>query len=363
MSKNLYPLSQISIELTNACNFECIYCPDDIMARKQGVMDKDLAIKLLNEISDYNLSRSVAFFLMGEPLLHPHFETIVQHAVQRRLNVIINTNGSRFQKGRGEKLLSTHAQNIIIGMQLVGEKTFGFRNKNFPSYTYQNYESDIKEFIRNKFKLQSKSHIFITIMTTPNRNEVRVRGDHLTLDHKDIEVFLAPWKQFKEELQKEFQFDSKENPTPQNDLKKWLNLNWFYELAPNVRIEFCRAHDWYGQLPRDHSPRYLTKFGSCNALSDQFAVLWNGDYTTCCVDYDGKLKFSNASKLTIREALESKIANRIRKEFRQFKLTHPLCQTCRGGYTRTSKLKNQIKSFSYNLPIYTSVRKFLSTRV
>ena len=36
-----YPINYLFIEITNACNFKCTWCPDDIMDRRRGFMKKE----------------------------------------------------------------------------------------------------------------------------------------------------------------------------------------------------------------------------------------------------------------------------------------------------------------------------------
>ena len=46
-----YPINYLFIEITNACNFKCTWCPDDIMGRKRGFMKKGKVFRLLDEIA------------------------------------------------------------------------------------------------------------------------------------------------------------------------------------------------------------------------------------------------------------------------------------------------------------------------
>ena len=70
-------LERIHLEVTNVCNFKCEFCPDAIMERKRGHMDWALLEKALDEIAEHRLAKTVAFHLMGEPLIYPPiFEAI-----------------------------------------------------------------------------------------------------------------------------------------------------------------------------------------------------------------------------------------------------------------------------------------------
>ena len=50
MPGRFYPINYFFIEITNACNFKCTWCPDDIMGRKRGFMKKQKAFAILDEI-------------------------------------------------------------------------------------------------------------------------------------------------------------------------------------------------------------------------------------------------------------------------------------------------------------------------
>ena len=43
MPGRLYPIDYLFLEITNACNFKCTWCPDDVMGRRRGFMKKERA--------------------------------------------------------------------------------------------------------------------------------------------------------------------------------------------------------------------------------------------------------------------------------------------------------------------------------
>ncbi|MBI5252492.1 MAG: radical SAM/SPASM domain-containing protein, partial [Desulfomonile tiedjei] len=50
---------RIHLELTNRCNFSCVFCPDGIMTRKRGTMTESLARSALDQISELDLAEKV----------------------------------------------------------------------------------------------------------------------------------------------------------------------------------------------------------------------------------------------------------------------------------------------------------------
>ncbi len=67
------PIQRVHIELTNICDFNCIFCAKSIMKRSQGYMDKELAMRLISEVHENNVCEKITFHVMGEPTLHPDF--------------------------------------------------------------------------------------------------------------------------------------------------------------------------------------------------------------------------------------------------------------------------------------------------
>ncbi|HEV7500875.1 MAG TPA: hypothetical protein VGQ33_12765, partial [Vicinamibacteria bacterium] len=73
MPGRFYPINYLFIEITNACNFKCTWCPDDIMGRRRGFMKKEKAFRILDEIAGkrgwLGPLYPVKLHQMGEPFL------------------------------------------------------------------------------------------------------------------------------------------------------------------------------------------------------------------------------------------------------------------------------------------------------
>ncbi len=82
-----------SIEPTSICNLKCPECPTgaNLLKRPRGTMHLDLYQKLLDELAPELLYLNL--YIQGEPLMHPHFATMVEMASKYKLYVSTSTNG------------------------------------------------------------------------------------------------------------------------------------------------------------------------------------------------------------------------------------------------------------------------------
>ena len=84
--------SQISIELTNICNFHCLHCINNASINCEEYIDR----KKIYEIIDYMKANGIVCldFSGGEPLLYPNFLDIIDYAADNEMTLSIATNGS-----------------------------------------------------------------------------------------------------------------------------------------------------------------------------------------------------------------------------------------------------------------------------
>ncbi|MDR2545318.1 MAG: radical SAM protein [Methanobrevibacter sp.] len=87
---NNYP-SHLDVEITNHCNFRCLYCFNESLPENKAFMDADKFISLVNKLKKNGLETVV--ITGGEPLTHPEIFKIVKYACNNLVAVQLNTNG------------------------------------------------------------------------------------------------------------------------------------------------------------------------------------------------------------------------------------------------------------------------------
>jgi MoaA/NifB/PqqE/SkfB family radical SAM enzyme len=138
------PMKRVHLELTNICDFNCVFCPKSLMKRQFGYMDTALSKMIIDEIAENHIAEKVTFHVMGEPTLHPDFFDILSHASGRRVNVGLTTNGGRLGGEIGERLLKYDLHQIDVSLQTPDARSFALRKAG--ALRFEEYERGILDF-------------------------------------------------------------------------------------------------------------------------------------------------------------------------------------------------------------------------
>jgi len=82
-------LARITFELTSRCNLNCKHCMRDRSLKND--LEPKLIARVLKELKPYGISKVA--FTGGEPLLHPHFQKIVESVVRQGFVFSFVSNG------------------------------------------------------------------------------------------------------------------------------------------------------------------------------------------------------------------------------------------------------------------------------
>lgn len=150
------------LDVTNFCNFRCIYCPTgnadmlNSVKRGTGSMSMDLIDKIIRDLHDVPRLKIIGFYKDGEPLLHPRFTEIVRRFKQEGVSeqLWVKTNGEFLLK---HKDLATCGLDMLgVSVPHVHEegifKTVGRR------VDYEKYKDGVKRIFESErtFKMYCK---------------------------------------------------------------------------------------------------------------------------------------------------------------------------------------------------------------
>ena len=346
-------IDHIFIELTNVCNFNCVFCPNEVMTRRRGFMDPDLAKALVDHIADTGLTKSLMFHLMGEPFLHRHWFEIFAHSVERDLAVTFGTNCSKLYDETSGNLFSLPITHMILSLQTPTPETFRLRRAR--GLTFDDFIALVKGTIRKKFEMDNAVSFSVDLLNTNPfvRRLIDLRSDIRVLEDDDeAKDVVADWVEFAKAVIHEWHLDYTP-PTTEDIRSLSLRTGFAFEILPDVKLISRKATNWANTLT-NRSRVFPGMIGGCSALQGQCGVLWNGDVVLCCGDFDGNTVIGNVTESRLLDILESDYARSLLRGFRLGLMRHPYCRRCRGGTTLRSLLARQIGTFLvHTLRLYT----------
>lgn len=223
--------------------------------------------------------------VLGEPLLHPQLEELLDIAEVSGLNVNITTNGGLLEHKK-EILLKQSVRQINISLHDAEE--------NIAPEKWTEYLHSALNFAT---LASEKTYVCLRLWNSTNA---------------ESEAFN---NQFLKEIASKFNIsiDTLENETKGNGLK----------LADHIFLQRAPRFEW----PNEGIEGTQTQ-KNCYALRDHIAILVDGQVVPCCLDADAKLKLGNIFTENLSDILETERAKNIKKGFEQHKIVEPFCASC-----------------------------------
>ncbi len=337
----------IYLEITNACNFTCDYCPIDKQTRKKIVMKSEFARSIIDQIAENNLTDFLTFHLMGEPFLHKDLCALTGYAEERGLRVRLLTNGSLLEGKRNEGLFENNLSRLEIGFRTPNDTSFAMRLRG-GNLTLNEYIKRVKDVIEDKIRMRAKTELCIKFFIRSHLSAIKMgdKYEHLTSEADN----LAMGRMFQEytlEMARKYNVPTEE----------WKNvpvkvLNAEYPIFPGVSLAFSRIQDFWvrEQHAEGNEKKYPAFIGGCSAgFRDDFGILASGEVTTCCVDYDGKNIIGDLHQQSLMAILDSAEAKRILRSFKWFIPPTPFCRECVGGPTLATSLAKQVSTVAIDV--------------
>ena len=157
-------LTDVHVEPTNACNFNCWMCPREVMTRPVGFMDLDQFKSMTDQLAKLDFIRHYHFGGFGEPTMHPQFLTMARYAAENKDFIVsVTTNASRFsENGFVDELLETGIDKIILSHRhTVDEKI----KQSLPGWLqYEKYEQGLIKMVQRKFETNAAAEIDIAFL-------------------------------------------------------------------------------------------------------------------------------------------------------------------------------------------------------
>lgn len=280
-----FPTKNLLIEVTNACNCNCIFCANSKMKRKRKFIDKNLVFKVLDEAFELGM-REVGFYTTGESLLDDNLALYIKKAKKIGFNyVYITTNAILLNENKTKDLIDAGIDSIKLSINGINEGDYIF------IHGFDYYEQvmlNLKKLFnyRNKYNLTFK--IFVSYIATR---------------YTDYDI---------NEIKKHF-----ENLC---DEVAVVNVRNQSGMMPEInRLLSCINTDNKIQAER---------VVPCHYVFDTVNVSCEGYLTACCTDFENYLAYANLNITSLKDAWHNELITSLRKKHLENNLCDTLCSNC-----------------------------------
>jgi len=278
-ARSAFPRS-VAIEVTNRCNLRCVMCHREAMTRPTGLMTAE-TFKSAADQAIAGGATTIVPFNYGEPLLHPSLPDWIRYvkASAPHVCVKLNTNGMLLTPDTGAALLDAELDEITISL----EGATAEQHERFAvGASYARVTENLHRFIAQRDEQRRATAVRICL--------VRMEGTHEAIDE-----FVLRWRTIVDSI-----------------------------TIHDVNTGAGRLVD------RRVEKRPLVRRHPCRELWGKLVVLWNGDVTVCCIDFDGKLVAGSlAAGDRLKDIWSNPRLENLRRRHRDRSFTGlPLCEHC-----------------------------------
>ena len=278
--------SKVHIEISSICNLQCSFCPE--VVREKKLMDLGLFESIIRQVAP--LTEQVAFHLMGDPLVHPKLQELVEVTHSHQAKIFLVTNGVLLREKQAEILLHPAFRQVNFSLHSFFD--------NFPDKDPSVYLERIFQYTERAFVERPDLYINYRLWNLRDTRGALTRNQEML---KRIEERF--------QIQIDRAFDVRRQKS--RKLKNRLYLHFDTEFVwPDLAL-----------------PVLGTK-GTCYGLSSHFGILVDGTVVPCCLDKEGSIPLGKAQDQSITEILQSERSRAILKGFQERKLVENLCQRC-----------------------------------
>ena len=257
---------KIYIEITNNCNLNCDFCIGN--ERKKKFVSKEKFKLLLDKLNGY--TKYLYFHVMGEPLLHPDVNELIDLAKDRYF-INITTNGYLVKRIEDNK----NIRQVNISLHSYNEK----------------YNKSLAEYL----------------------DDILFASDKLVNNGTYIKYRLWVGNRNRDKIIKKL--EEKYNVIIGNSENVKLAHNVYYE----VEQEFI-----WPSMDND----YYNEVGSCMGCRSHIGILVDGTVVPCCLDSAGIINLGNIYKQDINDIIDDEIFKSLKQGFLDNKKIHELCRKC-----------------------------------
>ncbi len=319
---------KVYFEVTNYCNFKCDFCPINTSEREKKHMDFSLFKKGINDIVKDEITGTIAYHILGEPLLYPNIFEALEYVKEKGLRNDLTTNGSLLTEDRVKRIADGDLiDKLNISVETISEEEHKSRGSDI---SFERYYSGILNAVSYIKKSGSKTNIELCLMNTLSKKYFDIDRDMgVVVEKNAFKKKLVPFIiDIYRAIDKKVTYDTVET------LMSGINLQrpGLIRIDNNITVYIQFLADWGNAFTE--KTVHPCKHGCCGYALTNVGVLNSGEVTICCVDYDGRTSLGNIHNRSIKDILEAGRAEKIIEGFERMKIVDPYCQRCFGSTNR-----------------------------
>lgn len=116
----------LQLEVTNACNHRCIFCPNMDSKRKKRMMDEGLARRVMEECAEFlGEDKRICFHMNGEPFLYNKLPELVKYSKELGFDYsFVTTNGSLANEETLARIIDAGLDSIKFSINAGKRETY-----------------------------------------------------------------------------------------------------------------------------------------------------------------------------------------------------------------------------------------------
>jgi MoaA/NifB/PqqE/SkfB family radical SAM enzyme len=286
-------IPSISIETTNICNANCVFCAYQFQKRPKGVMSMQLFEKVVNEYAEIGGGKVNLTPTVGEPLADQHIIERIRFARANKAVTQIGmySNMIALERLGAEALVSSGLSSLVVSTSGLNEDMYG---RVFRSKEYRRMLRNLMAFVDANNRAGRPVDLFVDMRADRPAQEVFSYPDY-----KRLADLIGP-----ERIGLKFRYDN------------WAGKITQQQLLGNMKLR---------------SPVNLLRprIAPCSELYSGPMVYWDGSVGACgCRDVDAQeLIIGNANESHIADIWFGDEIKALRSEFMTPRI-RDICKTC-----------------------------------
>ncbi|MCM1037834.1 MAG: radical SAM protein [Ruminococcus sp.] len=280
----------LQLEVTNACNHRCVFCPNVDSSRKRTMMDFELARRVMRECADFlGKDRKVCFHMNGEPLLYKRLPELIAYSKELDYGYsFITTNGSVARPELLTELFEAGLDSIKFSINAGSRETY---KKIHGADDYDNAMNALRFSCQYRKEHNKSFKIFVSCVGTKENYDELTAFQELARQYCDEVVFYYPCAYAGQKIEK-------------------------------AKALYCDL----STLPIESFEIKHTV--PCAVLWNSINVTCEGYLALCCSESDNRLVIEDIRNMGIKEAWLGEKMTAIRKGHLENRVEHMPCFSC-----------------------------------